>query len=165
MFEDSLIESGGRLKTKRGWTSIIFVHATGHDRRGHDPDSVDLYGSPAQRNNDVHACGASSAATASTASSGPGQGREGDTDRHRERRNCAPRPRFPRSSDDPRGRGSSAGDGFDRRRGWRSGRSTRWIDGRRNRQRAERYPCSGPEDCHAAARACIVGRAVRPPGS
>src|SRR6201982_1219035 len=23
MFEDSLIESGGRLKTKRGWTSII----------------------------------------------------------------------------------------------------------------------------------------------
>jgi protein TonB len=23
MFEDSLIESGGRLKTKRGWTSIV----------------------------------------------------------------------------------------------------------------------------------------------
>ena len=23
MFEDSLIESGGKLKTKRGWTSII----------------------------------------------------------------------------------------------------------------------------------------------
>ena len=23
MFEDSLIESGGKLKTKRGWTSIV----------------------------------------------------------------------------------------------------------------------------------------------
>ncbi len=48
MFEDSLIESGGKLKTKRGRTSIVaFLHRV-HDHRRDGSDSADFHRSLAQ---------------------------------------------------------------------------------------------------------------------
>ena len=43
MFEDSLIESGGKLKTKRGMTTIILVHLRDRSGRGPGPYPAALH--------------------------------------------------------------------------------------------------------------------------
>ena len=86
MFEDSLIESGGKLKTKRGWTTILsFVF------------QVVIVGvmiliplifteALPKRQLMMFSGGPASASTPATAAGcGSGQGREADPDRHCER--------------------------------------------------------------------------------
>ena len=48
MFEDSLIESGGRLKSEAGPDHYYFLHFSDGADWDHGPDSAALYGSLAQ---------------------------------------------------------------------------------------------------------------------
>ena len=48
MFEDSLIESGGKLKTKRGLTTTVAFRVSRRFDRGHGTDSIAIYRSSSQ---------------------------------------------------------------------------------------------------------------------
>ena len=138
MFEDSLIESGGKLKTKRGWTSIVsfaiqimiigvmvlipliftealpkqqlmtFLVAPPPPPPPPPPPAAAPVKVVKQIQTDIV----------------NGELRTPDQDSQE-------------NSDDQGGRSPSTGHGIDGRRGWGTRRRAWWFDGRRNRQRVE----------------------------
>ena len=161
MFEDSLIESGGRLKTQ-AWPHVSGgVSDRGHDHRRDGTDPADFHGSLAQGTNDVPSGGPPATSTASTARSGSRAAREGDSDRHRERRAAHAHQDSTKSENDSGRRGASS-HGFGRGGGWRSGRRSGRLDERSDRQRAQQYAGCSAKDRHSDPRARIVGRIVGP---
>ena len=101
MFEDSLIESGNKLKTKRGGTTTIsFLFQVVIDLRP-GADSAAIHGSSAESIVDDLAGGATAtAATTATASSGSGERREGGADRYHQRSVAHPHQDSRQSPDD-----------------------------------------------------------------
>ena len=100
MFEDSLIESGGKLKTNRGWTSIVsFVLQV--MIVGVMVLIPLIFTEALPRAQLMFLLVAPATATASTAASrGSGQGGKADPDRHRQRRAAHPHQNSKESTDD-----------------------------------------------------------------
>ena len=84
MFEDSLIESGGRLKTKRGWTSIVSF-AIQMMIIGVMVLIPLIFTEALPKGQMMFSGGPPAASAASTASRRGRAARKGDSDRHRER--------------------------------------------------------------------------------
>ena len=81
MFEDSLIESGNKLKTKRLATSIISFFGQFLLLGSPDPDPTDLHRSAAQNAvDDIPGSASATTPTASAAGRGASQGSQ-DSDR------------------------------------------------------------------------------------